>query len=353
MKIHLLNGFLGSGKTTAIRQACVVLMKENIKAGVITNDQGIKLVDGDFFKSLKIPNRQVVNGCFCCNYDQFDSNLQSLIEINRPDIIFAESVGSCTDIIATVVKPFHHFYPAFDLSFSVFADARLLMMLLKENFSLFDDTVNYIYQKQLEEASIIVINKIDLLPASQLEEIKRLTEEKFPRKKFIFQNSLDAGSIRKWLSLLDNSIFKNNFSLELDYDIYGAGEAKLAWVDQEWTIYSTKKNALREAAALISNIYERVKESKNPIGHLKFLLNGEDKFSFTTISEPVDITVENQPAATAFLLMNARVQTEPGKLSQLVADAIEEIIIQSGCKITVNSIAAFQPEYPRPTHRMF
>jgi len=354
MKIHLVNGFLASGKTTAIKQACIELMQKDIKVGVITNDQGIKLVDGDFFESLQIPNRQVVNGCFCCNYDQFESNMQSLIGANQPDIIFAESVGSCADIVATVLKPLQHFHPDFDLSFSVFADARLLLMLLKNKFSLFDESVNYIYQKQLEEASIIMINKIDLLAHEELTEIKQRIEEKFTGKKFLFQNSLDPGSIRKWIAILDNSMFKNaSTSLELDYDIYGSGEAKLAWVDQEMTIYSAEKNALQETADLTMNIYQKLKSCNYPIGHLKFLLNGEDKFSLTTLSTPdAMIVIKNLPADTATLLMNARVQTAPEKLSQLVSDAIEETTRISGCKIIVNSVAAFQPGYPRPTHRI-
>ena len=67
MKIHLISGFLGSGKTTAIQQATRLLKEQGTRAGVITNDQGSKLVDGALFTSLSVPNREVINGCFCCN----------------------------------------------------------------------------------------------------------------------------------------------------------------------------------------------------------------------------------------------------------------------------------------------
>ena len=80
MRIHLLTGFLGSGKTTAIQHASRVLLRKGIRSGVITNDQGHKLVDGDFFKSQGMPSRQVMNGCFCCNYNELNENIQSLIE---------------------------------------------------------------------------------------------------------------------------------------------------------------------------------------------------------------------------------------------------------------------------------
>lgn len=52
MELHLLSGFLGSGKTTAIHSACNYLLQKGVKAGVITNDQGSRLVDGDFLKAL-------------------------------------------------------------------------------------------------------------------------------------------------------------------------------------------------------------------------------------------------------------------------------------------------------------
>ena len=133
MTIHLLSGFLGSGKTTAIQYACSELIKQQKKVGVITNDQGIRLVDGELFEHLNIPNRQVVNGCFCCNYDDLDESIQSLISTNNPDIIFAESVGSCTDLVATVMKPLLQYHPESKVTISTFADARLLQILLNEN----------------------------------------------------------------------------------------------------------------------------------------------------------------------------------------------------------------------------
>lgn len=49
IKWHLVGGFLGSGKTTAIIQACKRLLQTGQKVGVITNDQGKYLVDTAFF----------------------------------------------------------------------------------------------------------------------------------------------------------------------------------------------------------------------------------------------------------------------------------------------------------------
>lgn len=342
---------MGSGKTTAIQYASGMVLRQGIKTGVITNDQGIKLVDGDFFKSLKIPNRQVVNGCFCCNYNDREANIQSLTETNKTEIIFAESVGLCTDIVATLLKPLLLSLPTAHVTVSTFADVRLQQMILSYGTNLFDETVNYIYLKQLEEAGIIVINNIDLINKEELIEIKQLMQEKYESKILLYQNSLDEDNIQHWLDTLNNyqspGILK---SLKIDYDMYAAGEAKLAWLDQELEIYSANNNALQQVEDLINNIYKKINAHQYPIGHLKFL-NGAIKKSFTSTMQP-PVTIKVEPATSVSLLINIRVQTELGIITQLIAEVIKEAELQSGCKIIVNSLSAFQPGYPHPEYRI-
>lgn len=352
MKIHLLGGFLGSGKTTAIQSAINILVRRGIKAGVITNDQGIRLVDADLFKHLGVPGRQVTNGCFCCNYQDLDNQIQSLIETEQPEIIFAESVGSCTDIVATVLKPLRLFRPDTKATLSVFADALLLYMLLVEKAELFDDQVRYIYFKQLEEARMLIINKVDLLNPGQLPDLKKVLQEKYGNSLMQYQNSQDKDSIRRWLQQLDKvSSLLIPESLDIDYNIYGAGEAKLAWLDQEIEIESESGRAGLGAIALIRAILHKVNARKYTIGHLKFLLNGKSKISFTA-SSPRTFSFKTHPAYSANLLLNARVQTEPEILLQLISESIREEEERSKIRIRINSVSAFQPGYPAPAHRI-
>jgi G3E family GTPase len=352
MKIHLLSGFLGSGKTTAIQQAAQVLIQQGIKTGVITNDQGVKLVDGGLFKNLHIPNREVINGCFCCNYHELDASITSLAETNGTEVIFAESVGSCTDIVATVLKPLLQFRPGTQVTVSIFADVRLLQMILEDKANSFDEAVRYIYLKQLEEAGVIVINKIDLITVQQLSGIKNLIQEKYGGKILLYQNSMDKSSIVQWLQVLDDYAGASSLqSLHINYDIYAKGEAKLAWVDEVIEIFSSDNKALQQAEDLINKIYREVSERQYPIGHLKFLINNGIKISFTAANEPL-ASIRHTPAVSATVLINMRVQTEPDELTQLVANAVREVEIQSGCRIIVSSLAAFQPGYPRPAFRM-
>lgn len=354
MKLHLLSGFLGSGKTTAIQQAVNYLSEKDTKTGVITNDQGTRLVDGDFFKSLKIPEEQVAGSCFCCNYNALDNKIEALIATHDVDLIFAESVGSCTDVVATVFNPLLQFRSQLQVTVSTFADAALLYSLLKENKQLFDEDVKYIYYKQLEEAGVVVVSKIDLISEAQLEELKEVLRKDYKYKIIHYQNSYDTNNIEKWLELLND--FKSETelqSLEIDYGIYGSGEARLAWLDEEIEIHSIDNNAIEIVINLINSIFSKIKKHDYSIGHVKFLINGDTKVGFTSTT-PVTYVykAENQKAATATLLINARVQTTPETLSSIVATAIDEEEKKWASKIIVKSLSSFKPGYPKPTYRI-
>ncbi len=354
MKIHVLSGFLGSGKTTAIEQACRQLVSKNIGAGVITNDQGIKLVDAQYFKSRNITTRQVGNGCFCCNYDELEAQIQSLADVDGPELIFAESVGSCTDIVATVIRPLLKYHAGVEVRFSTFADVRLLHLLLSGKPTSFDEQVRYIYYKQLEEAGLIVVSKVDLIDHSSLEEVKQMVRERYAGKPVLYQNSLDTAGITRWLQVADQ--YPAGYGLpssEIDYDIYAGGEARLAWLDQELEIYSAAMRARQDAVELMNRIYQKITERRWPIGHLKFSVDGATKLSFTAgMEDGIKAELAQKPAVSCAVLINARIQTDPESLSQLVSAAVEEVEAESGCRITAVTKSSFQPGYPRPTHRI-
>ncbi len=359
-QIHLLSGFLGSGKTTAIQQACHLLSKRDIPTAVISNDQGEKLVDGAFFEHLGIPSRQVTNGCFCCNYKDLDRYIQSLIapdtppkpQTNHPAIVFAESVGSCTDLVATVLKPLLNKYPGSHPTVSVFADANLLPDLL-EDHTAFDPAVRYIYLKQLEEAQVIVVTKIDR--TNNLTSLRQLLAKHYPTKTILYQNSFNPEHILHWLQTLEKLSPQSNTlpSLNIDYERYGAGEAKLAWLDQQLVIESPALNARDAALALLN----RLSQTNHPIGHLKCWIDGATKISFTSTGTTDRTTTHAthlpiRPAASANLLINARVQTTPALLTELMTEAIQSTAKTHNCTIRTISASCFQPGFPRPTHRI-
>ena len=353
MKIHVLSGFLGSGKTTAIYEASKYLIHKGKAVGVITNDQGSQLVDSGLFESSGIPNSQVLNGCFCCNYDQLTQQIDTLTQSRHPDYIFAESVGSCTDIMATVIKPLLKYTPYTEVTLSTIADIRLLDLLLNDKATTFQDSVSYIYFKQLEEASVIVVTKVDLVTSAFVEKIVSKLRQRYPGKTILFQDNRQEKEIQRWLNHLDTALEDSLLpALEVDYDTYAAGEAALAWLDQSVDIYS-EYDAGKDAIELIQRISQKLRSAGYGIGHLKFLLDGKTKISLTHIPEEIQYDQylhEKKPFIT--LLLNARVETTPERLRQLVQNAIQEVETTLSCYILTRNIASFQPGYPAPIHRI-
>lgn len=356
MKLILVGGFLGSGKTTAIVNACKQLLRLERKVAVITNDQGDQQVDHAFVKGLGISTREVSNGCFCCNYNQLDEHLESLSDSVQPDYIFAESVGSCTDLVATIARPLNKFKPEIEVVISVFADAELLISLIEGRASFLDEAVRYIYKKQLEEADLLIINKTDLITSEQLTRLSDVINTEYRGKIILHQNSLEEASVSNWLTTIHEfNDTVNRSSLRIDYDIYGEGESKLAWLDKSFSILSTQGDATLITQQLIRSIFDQIQSAQLPIGHLKFFIEGDnwnEKISFTTTSTGSDVTLNDVRATQVTVLINARVQTSPDVLKRLIDKVLDKAERTYNCQIQREKWSAFKPGYPRPTHRM-
>ena len=233
MKIHLVGGFLGSGKTTAIAVAAKRFVKAGKKVGIITNDQGKYLVDSQFFRLEDLPTVEVTGGCFCCNYGNFSELIDELENEIKPDYIFAESVGSCTDLVSTVIQPLLDLKDSSsqDVTFSVLSDSRLLLKFLSGEDLPFQEGILYIFEKQIEEAGVLVMNKSDLLNDIQKRQLQDLVKEKYKDKIVVSQNSLAETGVEDWLKILNSELFLPKSKINLDYQIYGTGEQSLAWFD--------------------------------------------------------------------------------------------------------------------------
>lgn len=356
MKLILVGGFLGSGKTTAIVNACKQLLRLEQKVAVITNDQGDQQVDQAFVKSLGIGAREVSNGCFCCNYSQLNEHLESLSGSFRPDYIFAESVGSCTDLVATIAKPLNKFKPEIEVVISVFADAELLSSIIEGRASFLDESVRYIYKKQLEEADVIIINKTDLVTQDQLSQVVSIINTEYGDKIILQQSSLKPESISKWITVINQYGWDvKRKSLDLNYDTYGKGESRLAWLDKSIIIDSSRGDAIHIAQQIIRSIFDQIHAYHLVIGHLKFFVssaNRHQKISFTTTTSSADIKLKEEKTNQTELLINARVQTDPDVLKQLIDDILKKIEQVYACQIHRKKWSAFKPGYPRPTYRI-
>src|SRR5688572_8319812 len=105
LRFLMLGGFLGAGKTTTIARLARHYQSQGHSIGIVTNDQATDLVDTSSLRAQGFDVGEVPGACFCCNFNKLTETMAELAADQRPDIILGEPVGSCTDLVATVVRP--------------------------------------------------------------------------------------------------------------------------------------------------------------------------------------------------------------------------------------------------------
>jgi len=238
VKLIFTGGFLGSGKTTALASLARKLIRLEKRVGIVTNDQSENLVDTVIVKQmideLGVPVEEVVEGCFCCKFDELIDHMEKIM-VHGPDVLLGEPVGSCTDFVAAVANPIKiHYKDEFRFApFSTMVDPhRVREFMLGETDTTFPEEVTYLFMKQLEEADLIVLNKIDLLEDDEISRLTGILEKKFSGKKVMAVSAREGRGMDQWLEvLLSGRPGANTVLRQIDYDRYARAEAALGWLN--------------------------------------------------------------------------------------------------------------------------
>ncbi len=359
-RLIVVGGFLGAGKTTCILKLSKRLINEGKKIGIVTNDQGSSLVDTNFLASEGLDVLEVTGGCFCCNFDEFAMKVERLAEDGLPDVILAEPVGSCTDLVATIFKPLQFDNARkFDLSpLSVVVDPkRVKKLMMDKGRSLFPDEINYLFQKQLEEADLIVLNKIDMLNPDHKESLMDFLKDKCPGADVISVSAREDTGFESWLPfiMVNEAPVKN--SMEINYETYGAAEAFLGWLNSSARLdakSSFDMNKLVEE--LMNNIKGNLMKKQMEIAHLKVYGIGSNDFikaGLTSLDDEVEYTRKmSVETKSANIIVNARVNSEPELLAPIIENGMNKIFEKYLIKVKDISTECFKPSMPKPKYRM-
>ncbi|MEZ6090963.1 MAG: GTP-binding protein [Pirellulaceae bacterium] len=184
IRFVMVGGFLGAGKTTTIGRLAKEYQQQGLKVGIVTNDQATDLVDTHTLRSQGFDVGEVAGACFCCNFNELTKTTDQLKEMGCPDVILAEPVGSCTDLVATVVQPLKQLFgDDFDVApYGVILKPSHGKRILRgEPGSGFSPKAAYIFKKQLEEADFLLINRADELTEAEMDELSSFLRKKVAR----------------------------------------------------------------------------------------------------------------------------------------------------------------------------
>lgn len=355
----MVGGFLGAGKTTTLGRLAKSYQDRGLRVGIVTNDQATDLVDTNTLRSQGFHVNEVAGACFCCRFNDLMSTIDSLGTKQLPDVILAEPVGSCTDLVATVLQPIKRLY---DAKFSLAPYPVILKpshgrkVLRGEKGSGFSPKAEYILRKQLEEADAILINRIDELTPAELKELIDLVEEQFPNTPVLRVSARTGAGFDALTELLDQRGDFGRKVLDIDYDVYAEGEAELGWLNSSISVTASQPFALDVLLLeIVERLSDRLKVAGFEAAHLKTIGLWEGFFGVANL-----ISSENAPELSlpsncqvkdVDVIVNARVACDPVELQTLVTEVVTEACQQRGASVEFHQTQSFRPGRPQPTHR--
>lgn len=360
----MIGGFLGAGKTTAIARLAHHLTTAGRRVGLITNDQGAHLADTAVLGAHGFPVEEITGGCFCCKFDALVGASQQLCRSTRPDVIITEPVGSCTDLKATVSYPLRRGHADdFDVApYSVLVDPlRALRVLGVEPGAVFSPQVRYIYRKQLEEAEVLVVNKIDLLTPERLAALTDALRREFPGADVMAVSVRQETGLDAWFDRLVGGAPAGGAAMDVDYDQYAEGEALLGWLNAAIRVRSSHPfDANMALPALARDLRHRLGREGVEIAHLKMTLTPDGGGGGVATLNLVrgDGRVEQshrlaEPIQGGEWIVNLRAEGDPEVLKFVLMESLSAFSQgHSGIETRVEHLESFRPGRPQPTHRV-
>jgi len=363
VKLAAIGGFLGSGKTTLMLELGKKLASDMGKTvAMVTNDQGEVLVDTNIIRDYGFAVTEVVGGCFCCKFPDFVTHIREMAQEVNPDVILAESVGSCTDLLATVYAPLMRYYKGeFSLSpFTVLVDAATVLSFNEKRNLLSPSTATgSLYSWQIKEGDIVAINKTDLVSESDLQKIEDFLR-KLNGEAEIIRVSVKSGfNVDELLNMLMSREHKSRPTItrKIDYDTYAFAEAELGWFDGIYRIFSDQTLRIDSLIEdLLKEINRKVENCKGMIVHAKARFSTEEgsaKASLVISDEFLDMTGKVPLLSKeADVILNIRAAIDPTVLTNIVKASLRAITSKYNARYGDWSATSFRPGYPKPYYRL-
>lgn len=197
MQVNLLFGFLGSGKTTLVKRLLAERARDG-KTAIIVNEFGEVGIDGEILRGENVDMVELNSGCMCCTLK--GSLLLAIEELQQKTgvervIVEATGVAQPGELLETLADP----------SFRARVDIGPLVTVVDTaKFPRLQSALGDFYEAQIENADILILNKVDLADVGQLEKVREEVMALNPKATVLLAEQCDVDS-----RLLLNGDFSN------------------------------------------------------------------------------------------------------------------------------------------------
>lgn len=172
MKIDIISGFLGAGKTTLIKK----LLSEELykeKIAIIENEYGEVAIDGNILKGENINIKEITSGCICCNIKgDFKESINEIINKYNPDRIIVEPTGVAK--LSEVIKSIK------DANISQGKINIIATVIDVNNFSSYLKNFGEFYKNQIANANVVLLTRVSQVIETELnnvsEEVRKINK---------------------------------------------------------------------------------------------------------------------------------------------------------------------------------
>lgn len=361
MDVIVVGGFLGSGKTTTVINMGKYLAEKGKKVAIIVNEIGEIGIDGDIIKKFGFDTKEITSGCICCTLKMgLRVTVDTLMKEYKPDILMIEPTG------IAFPNSIKNEFKLMNLGEEVKV-APLVTLIDGSRFKHLMKEVKDFAMRQIIDAEILGINKVDLIDTLQIPILEVSVQQLNPTAKVVLLSGKDTGErFESFMQLVipgikdihkkTREIEKESESTRQDFENsidasgvdssednsskvpYNHGDSFKHAVGSYSVEYSLKdgKAVSKETARTITTeIMNKIKEKTlklNPefLGHIKlFLDNGSEtvKQSITIYYEEPqeDIFKSNDGATPTFKVLSAVSKVEKEVLKNAVNSSVQEV----------------------------
>ena len=207
MKILLVSGFLGAGKTTFIKELAKNI---NLEFVVLENEYADIGVDKDFLDEKNLNVWEMSEGCICCSMKgDFKSSIKKIYSEINPEYLVVEPTG--VGMLSSIIENIR------EINNNDIETLSPITLIDITSFSEYLETFNNFFTDNLKNTGKVILTKLENSNYFEIENIKNeilkinnnleiITDDYRNFQKEWFANLLNKS--------IDNKIIDKNFSLK-------------------------------------------------------------------------------------------------------------------------------------------